>query len=92
MRDRDRRIDYDIGMGDEIDVTRHVSDPFAAEGPRPVQAPCHLGLGKLYVKLDRQEQARTVLSCAIELYHAMDMTFWLPQAEAAMASPYSPSS
>ena len=25
------------------------------------------------------------LSAAIELYRAMDMTFWLPQAEAALA-------
>ena len=29
--------------------------------------------------------ARAELSAAIELYHAMDMTFWLPQAEAALA-------
>ena len=26
-----------------------------------------------------------VLSAAIDLYRAMDMTFWLPQAEAALA-------
>jgi hypothetical protein len=25
------------------------------------------------------------LSAAIEMYRAMDMTFWLPQAEAALA-------
>jgi hypothetical protein len=25
------------------------------------------------------------LSAATELYHAMDMTFWLPEAEAALA-------
>jgi hypothetical protein len=31
------------------------------------------------------EQARAELSPAIELYRAMDMTFWLPQAEAALA-------
>jgi hypothetical protein len=31
------------------------------------------------------EQARTALSTAVELYHAMDMTFWLPEAEAALA-------
>jgi hypothetical protein len=35
LRDRDRGIDYDIRMGDEIDVTRHVSDPFAAERAAP---------------------------------------------------------
>jgi hypothetical protein len=51
---------------------------------RPLQAHCHLGLGTLYIKMDRREQARTELSTAIELYRAMEMTFWLPQAEAAL--------
>ena len=52
---------------------------------RPLQAHCHRGLGTLYVKTCRQEQARSALATAIELYHAMEMTFWLPQAEAALA-------
>ena len=55
-------------------------------GMRPLVAHCHLGLGTLYAKLGRQEQAHMVLSAAIASYHVMDMTFWLPQAEAAMAS------
>jgi len=42
-------------------------------------------LGTLYVKTGQPEQARTALSTAIELYRDMDMTFWLPQAEAALA-------
>jgi class 3 adenylate cyclase/tetratricopeptide (TPR) repeat protein len=54
-------------------------------GMRPLQAHCHLGLGTLYVKLGQREQARTALATAIDLYHAMDMTFWLPQAEAMLA-------
>ena len=33
----------------------------------------------------QREQARAALSTAIEMYQAMDMTFWLPQAEAALA-------
>ena len=33
----------------------------------------------------QQEHARTELSTAIELYRAMGMTFWLPQAQAALA-------
>jgi hypothetical protein len=52
---------------------------------RPLQAHCHLGLGTLYATTGLREQARTELAAAIELYHAMDMTFWLPQAEAALA-------
>jgi tetratricopeptide (TPR) repeat protein len=54
-------------------------------GMRPLQAHCHYGLGMLYLKTQRQDQARTALSTAIALYHAMEMTFWLPQAEAALA-------
>jgi len=52
---------------------------------RPLQAHCHGGLGTLYTKIGRPEQARAALSAAIALYRAMDMTFWLPQAEAALA-------
>jgi tetratricopeptide (TPR) repeat protein len=54
-------------------------------GMRPFQAHCHFGLGMLYTKMGQREQARTELSMAIELYRAMEMTFWLPQAEAALA-------
>jgi tetratricopeptide (TPR) repeat protein len=58
----------------------------AAElGMRPLQAHCYLGLGKLYVAIGRCDNARAELSAAIELYRAMEMTFWLPQAEAALA-------
>jgi class 3 adenylate cyclase/DNA-binding winged helix-turn-helix (wHTH) protein/tetratricopeptide (TPR) repeat protein len=52
---------------------------------RPLQAHCHLGLGTLYAKRGQLEQASTALSTAVALYRAMDMTFWLPQAEAALA-------
>jgi tetratricopeptide (TPR) repeat protein len=54
-------------------------------GMRPLQAHCHRGLGTLYAATGQQEQARTALSTAIALYRAMDMTFWLPQAEAVLA-------
>jgi hypothetical protein len=52
---------------------------------RPLQAHCHFGLGTLYTKIGRREQARAELSAVIDLYRDMDMTFWLPQAEAALA-------
>jgi class 3 adenylate cyclase/tetratricopeptide (TPR) repeat protein len=54
-------------------------------GMRPLQAHCHLGLGTLYIKTDQREQARAELSTAIALYRSMDMTFWLPGAEAVLA-------
>jgi tetratricopeptide (TPR) repeat protein len=46
---------------------------------------CHLGLGRLYGQTGRAAPARAALATAIDLYRAMDMTFWLPQAEAALA-------
>jgi len=54
-------------------------------GMRPLVAHCQLGLGRLYHQTGRAAQARTALTTAIDLYRAMDMTFWLPQAEAALA-------
>jgi hypothetical protein len=54
-------------------------------GMRPLVAHCHRGLGTLYAKTGQREQARAALSAAIDLYHAMDMTFWLPQTEAVLA-------
>jgi hypothetical protein len=52
---------------------------------RPLQAHCHRGLGTLYATLDQREPARRELSTAIAMYRAMAMTFWLPQAESALA-------
>jgi tetratricopeptide (TPR) repeat protein len=54
-------------------------------GMRPLQAHCHRGLGMLYATTGQREQAHAALSTAIELYRAMDMTFWLPETEAALA-------
>jgi hypothetical protein len=56
-----------------------------ALGMRPLVAHCHLGLGKLYLKVGWPEQAQSELSIAVDLYRSMEMTFWLPQAEAARA-------
>jgi class 3 adenylate cyclase/tetratricopeptide (TPR) repeat protein len=57
-----------------------------ALGMRPLQSHCHRGLGTLYTQTGRPEQARATLETAIELYRAMEMTFWLPQAEGALAA------
>ena len=53
-------------------------------GMRPLVAHCYRGLGMLYAWVGQQEQTRAALSTAIELYRTMDMTFWLPQTEAAL--------
>jgi tetratricopeptide (TPR) repeat protein len=54
-------------------------------GMRPLLAHCHRGLGTLYATTGQWEQAHTELSTAIGMYTSMDMMFWLPQAEAALA-------
>jgi tetratricopeptide (TPR) repeat protein len=54
-------------------------------GMRPLLAHSHFGLGTLYSHLGQRAPAAAALSTAVELYRAMAMTFWLPQAEAALA-------
>jgi tetratricopeptide (TPR) repeat protein len=89
---------YALRLLGEVHARREPSEVEAAEthyrqaltlaealGMRPLQAHCHLGLGILYTKTGQWEQAHTELSTAIALYRAMEMTFWLPQAEAALA-------
>jgi tetratricopeptide (TPR) repeat protein len=54
-------------------------------GMRPLQAHCHRGLGTLYATSGQATPARAALSTAMEMYRTMEMTFWLSQAEAALA-------
>jgi predicted ATPase len=54
-------------------------------GMRPLQAHCHRSLGKLYSQTGQREQARAEFSTAIAMYREMEMTFWLPEMEAALA-------
>jgi tetratricopeptide (TPR) repeat protein len=54
-------------------------------GMRPLVAHCTLRLGNLYLKRGRHDEARAELSAAIELYRTMEMTFWLPEADRALA-------
>jgi len=54
-------------------------------GMRPLVAHCHLGLGKLYRRVGGLDQARSELSTAIEMFRSMEMSFWLPEAQAELA-------
>ena len=54
-------------------------------GMRPLQAHCHLGLGTLSLNRGQRQQVHVALTTAIILYRTMGMTFWLSQAEAALA-------
>jgi len=51
-------------------------------GLRPLVAHCHLGLGKLYRRTGKIEQAHEHLAIATTMYREMDMRFYLEQAEA----------
>jgi tetratricopeptide (TPR) repeat protein len=55
-----------------------------ALGMRPLVAHCHLGLGKLYHRTDKREQAREHLATAATMYREMGMTYWLEKAEAEL--------
>ena len=52
-------------------------------GMRPIVAHCHLGLGTLYRRVGKREQAREHVNTAAGLYREMDMRFWLERAEIA---------
>jgi hypothetical protein len=51
---------------------------------RPLVAHCHLGLGKLYRRTGKRQEAQEHLTTATTMYREMDMRFWLEQAEAEM--------
>jgi tetratricopeptide (TPR) repeat protein len=53
-------------------------------GMRPLAAHCHLGLGRLYQRTGREDQARAELGAARDLYREMNMQFWLEQAEESL--------
>ena len=55
-------------------------------GMRPLVAHCHLGLGKLYRRTGKREQAQEHLTTATTMYREMGMTYWLEKAEAEMTS------
>jgi class 3 adenylate cyclase/tetratricopeptide (TPR) repeat protein len=50
-------------------------------GMRPLQAHCHLGLGRLHRRTGNAEGAAAEVAAARDLYRAMDMTYWLHEAE-----------
>jgi hypothetical protein len=51
---------------------------------RPLIARSHLGLGTLYRRIGKRQEAREHLTAATTLLREMDMGFWLEQAEAEL--------
>jgi tetratricopeptide (TPR) repeat protein len=56
-------------------------------GMRPLQAHCHLGLGKLFQRTGDRARAADHLTIAATMYREMAMDFWLEKAEAELGSP-----
>jgi tetratricopeptide (TPR) repeat protein len=81
----------DVAMGHKPPKTQHAEscyrDAFAVSlelGMRPLQAHCHLGLGKAYAAVGAVEQARPEMAAAIDLYRSMEMNLWLARANALL--------
>lgn len=55
-------------------------------GMRPLAAHCHLGLGRLERQTADRQAAEERLSRAATMYREMEMSFWLAQAEAELAT------
>ena len=49
-------------------------------------AHCYLGLGGLYRRACKPQQAREYLTTATTMLREMGMTYWLEQAEAELAA------
>ena len=49
---------------------------------RPLAAHCHLGLGKLYRRAGKRQEAQEHLTTAATMYHEMGMQSWLERVEA----------
>ena len=81
----------------ELAMHRSRPDPAGAEefyrkalvlaeelGMRPLSARCYLGLGRLYVHMDKRSAAQEHLGTARAMLAEMGMRLWLEQAEEAM--------
>jgi tetratricopeptide (TPR) repeat protein len=64
---------------------RQAMDLAGELGMRPLVAHCHLGLGKLYRRAGKRDQAQEHFTTATMMYREMGMTYWLEKAEAEMA-------
>ena len=54
-------------------------------GMRPLVAHCHLGLGRLYGRANKQPEAQEHLRTAMTMFREMDMRFWSEQTESPRA-------
>jgi hypothetical protein len=67
-------------------ITREALARAEPRGMSPLVAHCHLGLGNLYRRTNKREQAQEHLAIAAMMYREMGMTYWLEKAEAERKS------
>jgi hypothetical protein len=53
---------------------------------RPLVAHCHFGLGKLYRRRGKREDAQPHLTTAVTMYREMGMERWLDEAHTETAA------
>jgi ATP/maltotriose-dependent transcriptional regulator MalT len=74
----------------DLDIARstfHAAMVLAEErGMRPLIAHCRLGLGTVHRCAGDPSRARAEMNAALDEYRAMDMTYWLARADAALAT------
>lgn len=73
------------GLEEAEDWYRRALEHASNLSMRPLVAHCHEGLGLVYLNAENREEAHSELAAATELYRSMGMSFWLPQAESALA-------
>jgi hypothetical protein len=56
-------------------------------GLRPLLGRSHLGLGTLYRRTGKRQQAQQHLITATAMFRDMGMTYWLEKAEAEVSDP-----
>ncbi len=73
---------FNVGSGEAH--YREALELAEPRGMRPLVAHCHLGLGKLYRRTGKREQAHEHFSTATAMYREMGMTYWMEQVEAEL--------
>jgi tetratricopeptide (TPR) repeat protein len=80
------RISFDAGLYGEAEKRYRLTlEQASTLSMRPLVAHCHEGLGRLYLRTRRNEEAHTELAAALEMFRSMNMGFWLQKAESAYA-------
>jgi tetratricopeptide (TPR) repeat protein len=69
-----------------VDDYRAAQSLAAELGMRPLVAHCHLGLGRLFRREEKRQDAQAHLAAATAMYREMDMTSYLRRAEAEQAT------